>query len=102
MNNSLYWLINSRIADPQIIFDVRNGDVVVADNGPGVDEIDIKRLFTLFFTRKVDGGRGVGLYLAQANLSAGGHSISYEQDNDKKLLPGANFALKFRGATFDE
>lgn len=102
VNNSLYWLINSRIADPQIIFDVRNGDVVVADNGPGVDEIDIKRLFTLFFTRKVDGGRGVGLYLAQANLSAGGHSISYEQDNDKKLLPGANFALKFRGATFDE
>lgn len=102
VNNSLYWLINSRIAAPQIVFDVRDGKVVVADSGPGVDEIDIKRLFTLFFTKKVDGGRGVGLYLSQANLSAGGHSIRYEQDDDKKVLPGANFVLKFRGAKFDE
>lgn len=102
VNNSLYWLVNSRTADPQIVFDIRDGEVVVADNGPGVDEIDIKRLFTLFFTRKVDGGRGVGLYLSQANLSAGGHSISYEQDDEKKVLLGANFALKFRGAVFDE
>lgn len=102
VNNSLYWLVNSRTPEPRIIFDVRDGEVVVADNGPGVDEIDVKRLFTLLFTRKVDGGRGVGLYLSQANLAAGGHTIRYEQDGDKKLLSGANFVLKFRGATFDE
>ncbi|RYD45781.1 MAG: ATP-binding protein, partial [Verrucomicrobiaceae bacterium] len=79
-----------------------DGEVVVADNGPGIDDIDIKRLFTLFFTRKVEGGRGVGLYLCQANLAAGGHQISYVQDNDRMVLPGANFAITFRGANIDD
>lgn len=101
MNNSIYWLVNSRTEDPRVLFDVKGDSVVVADNGPGVDSIDVKRLFTLFFTRKIDGGRGVGLYLCQANLSGGGHQISYLQDHDERVLPGANFAIKFRGATFD-
>ncbi|MBN8945005.1 MAG: ATP-binding protein [Rhizobiales bacterium] len=101
VNNSLYWLINARVEDPQILIDVRGEEVIVADNGPGVDDIDVKRLFTLFFTRKVEGGRGVGLYLCQANLAAGGHSISYVQDADRKILPGANFSIRFRGANFD-
>ncbi|ESX16686.1 hypothetical protein X766_21735 [Mesorhizobium sp. LSJC255A00] len=101
VNNSLYWLINGRVEQPQILLAVRDGEVIVADNGPGVDEIDVRRLFTLFFTRKVEGGRGVGLYLCQANLAGGGHSIGYVQDLDRKLLPGANFAMKFRGAKFE-
>ena len=101
VNNSLYWLINFRAENPKIVFDVRGGEVIVADNGPGVDEIDVKRLFSLFFTRKIEGGRGVGLYLSQANLAAGGHSIGYVQDDDRKILPGANFSMKFRGANFD-
>jgi signal transduction histidine kinase len=101
VNNSIYWLINARVENPTILLDVKDGLVIVADNGPGIDEIDVKRLFTLFFTRKVDGGRGVGLYLCQANLAAGGHQISYMQGDDG-LLPGANFAIKFRGANFNE
>lgn len=100
VNNSIYWLINSRIEQPTIILGVKDDQVIVSDNGPGIDEIDVKRLFTLFFTRKVDGGRGVGLYLCQANLAAGGHQISYLQPEDG-LLPGANFAIKFRGANFN-
>ncbi|MNS01480.1 sensory histidine kinase DcuS [compost metagenome] len=101
VNNSIYWVINSRTDNPKIIIDFRNGEVVVADNGPGIDDIDVKRLFTLFFTRKIDGGRGVGLYLCQANLAAGGHQISYVQDSDQMILPGANFAVKFRGGSAD-
>lgn len=101
VNNSIYWLINTHIANPTILFGVKGDVVIVADNGPGVDDIDIKRLFTLFFTRKVEGGRGVGLYLCQANLAAGGHQISYLQHADERLLPGANFAIKFRGANFN-
>ncbi|MCZ4074949.1 ATP-binding protein [Agrobacterium sp. LMR679] len=97
INNSIYWLINSRTSSPRIVLDFRDGEVIVADNGPGIDDIDIKRLFTLFFTRKLEGGRGVGLYLCQANLAAGGHQITYVQDNDKMVLPGANFAIAFRG-----
>lgn len=101
VNNSIYWLINARVDDPKIVFDVRNGEVIVADNGPGVEEMDLKRLFSLFFTRKMEGGRGVGLYLSQANLAAGGHTIGYVQDDDRKILSGANFAMKFRGANID-
>ncbi|OOO29127.1 ATP-binding protein [Agrobacterium sp. YIC 4121] len=102
VNNSIYWLINERVAAPEIVLDVRGAEVILADNGPGVDELDFKRLFTLFFTRKIDGGRGVGLYLSQANLAAGGHTIRYVQDDDRKVLSGANFAMKFRGANINE
>ena len=102
VNNSIYWLINSRVEDPKIVFDVRNGEVFVADNGPGVEEMDFKRLFSLFFTRKLDGGRGVGLYLSQANLAAGGHTIRYVQEDDRKILAGANFAIRFRGVNVDD
>ena len=102
VNNSIYWVINYRKDAPEIVLDFRDGEVVVADNGPGIDEIDIKRLFTLFFTRKIEGGRGVGLYLCQANLAAGGHQIGYVQDTDKTVLPGANFAITFRGVNSDD
>lgn len=102
VNNSIYWLVNARVDDPKIVFDVRGDEVIVADNGPGVEEMDLKRLFSLFFTRKIEGGRGVGLYLSQANLAAGGHTIGYVQDDDKKILSGANFAMKFRGANIND
>ena len=61
---------------------------------------DIKHLFSLFFTRKVRGGRGVGLYLCRANLAAGGHTINYATDNGLKKLPGANFVIDFKGAKY--
>lgn len=102
INNSIYWVINSQVDVPRIVLDYRDGEAIIADNGPGIDDIDIKRLFTLFFTRKIEGGRGVGLYLCQANLAAGGHRISYVQDNDRMVLPGANFAITFRGANINE
>jgi signal transduction histidine kinase len=101
-NNSIYWLINARVEDPKIVFDVQGDEVIVADNGPGVEEMDLKRLFSLFFTRKLEGGRGVGLYLSQANLAAGGHTISYVQNDDRKILSGANFTMKFRGANIND
>lgn len=101
VNNSIYWLVNSRTDNPRVLFDVRNDKIIVADNGPGVDSIDVKRLFTLFFTRKIDGGRGVGLYLCHANLASGGHQITYLQAPEERVLPGANFAIKFRGVTLN-
>lgn len=101
VNNSIYWLVNSRTDNPHVLFDVRDDQIIIADNGPGVDSIDVKRLFTLFFTRKIEGGRGVGLYLCHANLASGGHQITYLQAPEERLLPGANFAIKFRGATLN-
>jgi len=100
VNNSMYWVgVNQN--SKEILLDVLDDEIVVSDNGPGVDESDFQRLFSLFFTRKTRGGRGVGLYLARANLAAGGHKIRYEEKVSDGLLHGANFIITFKGAEYD-
>jgi signal transduction histidine kinase len=97
VNNSQYWVSKSDIKPKRIILDYKNQEVVIADTGPGVDRDDLGQLFTLFFTRKQRGGRGIGLYLSRQNLQAGGHKIRYETIEENKVLPGANFAISFKG-----
>jgi signal transduction histidine kinase len=92
VNNSLYWL--QFVERRTIRLDVVNQAVVLSDNGPGVDPDDVESLFELFFTRR-SGGRGIGLYLARANLGASGHRIEYQ--NGAPGLSGANFLIHFRG-----
>lgn len=101
INNARYWVCQWSKGQRKILLTVVNHKVVVADDGPGVDEDDVSELFTIFFTRKAKGGRGVGLYLCKANLAQGRHSISYETDEKNKVLPGANFVLDFQGAKYD-
>ena len=101
VNNSIYWLGLSDNEDRRIVLDLVGQDAVVSDNGPGVDPEDIESLFSLFFTRKARGGRGVGLYLCRANLTGGGHKIRYEPDAEGMPLRGANFVISFRGVEFD-
>ena len=102
VNNSRYWVANHEIDGKKILLDVVGEAVVISDNGPGVDGSDISSLFTLFFSNKRHGGRGVGLYLCRANLTAGGHKIDYEPDTSSMPLSGANFLLEFRGAHYGE
>jgi signal transduction histidine kinase len=94
INNSLYWL--QFADDKEIALDVAGDSVVIADSGPGVDPDDVESLFGLFFTRRT-AGRGIGLYLAKANLGASGHSIQYRSGGP--VLSGANFIITFRGMT---
>lgn len=101
INNSIYWTSGKDDAPGKILIDVINNEIVVADNGPGIDTEDVARLFTLFFTTKIRGGRGVGLYLCRANLAVGGHTISYASEPQQRLLPGANFVINFKGAKYD-
>ncbi|MCE6855355.1 ATP-binding protein, partial [Acinetobacter baumannii] len=96
INNAQYWTQFSE-QERKILLDVRNGEVIIADSGPGVEPDDINSLFSLFFTRKQRGGRGVGLYLCKQNLQASGHQIRYETIDNKKLLSGANFVIQFKG-----
>jgi signal transduction histidine kinase len=100
VNNAIYWVSNSTEANRQIIVDVVGLEVVISDNGPGVNEDDRAELFKLFFTRKNYGGRGVGLYLTRSNLMSGGHKIRYVSDVSGMPLNGANFAINFQGAEF--
>lgn len=102
VNNSQYWVSQSNRDEKEVLLDVSDGCVFVSDNGPGVSDEDVRHLFTLFFTRRSSGGRGIGLYLCRANLAAGLHEISYITDEKKKILPGANFAIRFKKADFPE
>jgi signal transduction histidine kinase len=95
VNNSIYWVGTVPRSERNIHLDVSRGEVVVSDSGPGVANEDRDNIFKLFFTRKQRTGRGVGLYLARANLSAGGHSIRYKNDEDVVTLGGASFFIRF-------
>ncbi|WP_417843898.1 ATP-binding protein [Thalassospira sp.] len=95
VNNSVYWLVNSRTENPKILISCQDQKVTVSDNGPGIDTLDQESLFKMFFTRKVSGGRGIGLYLCRVNLLAGGHSIQYVKNKNEQLLDGANFVIDF-------
>jgi C4-dicarboxylate-specific signal transduction histidine kinase len=100
INNSKYWVGLSKENEKQILLDVINNKIIISDNGPGVEDEDLKHLFSLFFTRKIRGGRGVGLYLCRANLAAGGHKINYAVENSEMKLSGANFLIDFKGAKY--
>lgn len=101
LNNSIYWMVHSQTKNPRILFSIVEDAIVVSDNGPGINEIDQKHLFSLFFTTKTSGGRGVGLYLCRANLAAGNHQIHYATDSKYKKLHGANFVIRLKGMDFD-
>ncbi|MGQ2952350.1 MAG: ATP-binding protein [Agrobacterium sp.] len=100
VNNSIYWLATGKSESRRIALGVREGLIVVSDNGPGVDDVDIQQLFRLFFTRRIGGGNGIGLYLCRMNLAAGGHHIRYAETKEQKVLEGANFVIEFRGAEY--
>jgi signal transduction histidine kinase len=97
INNARYWVRESNESIKTILLDVKDGLVYISDNGPGVDIDDIEQLFTIFFTKKQRGGRGVGLYLCKMNLASGGHKIFYESRHTHKRLSGANFVIEFKG-----
>lgn len=101
INNAAYWVGQTSGNSKSISLDVIDGKIVVSDDGPGVEKDDLKNLFSLFFTRKIRGGRGVGLYLCRANLAAGGHTISYATDKKSQKLSGANFVIDFKGAKYE-
>lgn len=100
VNNSFYWVEHTKHEQKSVLLQVVNSKIVVSDNGPGVRSEDLEQLFKLFFTRKVRGGRGVGLYLCRANLAASGHSIIYSSGKPP-FLSGANFLIDFKGAKYD-
>jgi signal transduction histidine kinase len=97
LNNSLYWIKQKEQSEFKVRIDLIDDKVIISDNGTGVYPDDIKSLFTIFFTKKTRGGRGVGLYLCRRNLASGGHKIYYATDDNLKILTGANFIIEFKG-----
>jgi signal transduction histidine kinase len=94
VNNAVYWL--RYVEERKLVLDLVDGIVIVADSGDGVDQDDVPHLFDIFFSRRPK-GRGVGLYLCKVNLAVSYHKIYYIEDKSEKILPGANFAIEFKG-----
>ena len=66
-------------------------DIVVEDNGPGVSDENVERLFTPNFTTK-NGGSGLGLAISRSILERCGASISYSRSF---ALGGACFTVRY-------
>lgn len=85
------------VEKPRIVVSLRNGvkdgfyEIVVEDNGPGVGEENIERLFTPNFTTK-SSGSGLGLAISRSILERCGASISYSKSI---LLGGACFTILY-------
>lgn len=96
LNNALYWVAlaeQERVIKVDIIDDL----IVIANNGPVIDQDDIDSLFQLFYSRRSN-GHGVGLYLSKQNLAVAHHKIWYAKKSEEKLIQdGANFVIQFRG-----
>ncbi len=96
LDNAIYWVNRTEKKKLEIIFklNTKNKTLTIADNGPGIREDAEPLIFNEFFSLKSD-GRGLGLYIVKEILLRINAEISIIQDNKEKLLPGANFIIKF-------
>ena len=95
-DNAAYWL---ETVDPSkreicVTLDGDRSELVFSDSGPGVDPEDLPYIFEPFYSGKGQEGRGLGLYIARQLLERHEYSIAVAE-NDRKLLPGANFVVSF-------
>lgn len=96
IDNAIYWLNQSGNTNKQLYFEINpiEQTLIIADNGNGIREDISPLIFQEFFTMKSN-GRGLGLYIVNELLSRINAEI-YVLDNPKdKILPGANFIIKF-------
>jgi signal transduction histidine kinase len=67
--------------------------LLVLDNGPGLEDADIPRLFDPFYTsRSPDSGAGLGLYISKGIIESYGGRISGQNREDG---PGTVFIVEF-------
>lgn len=83
--------------DARVVVALRNSsrdgffDIVVEDNGPGVSDENVEKLFTPNFTTK-NGGSGLGLAISRSILERCGATIFY---NRSFTLGGACFTIQY-------
>ncbi len=91
LNNSRDAVVGNKIEKPQVIVDLLHRDakieIRVKDNGGGIDEVIMDRIFEPYFTTKFKSdGTGVGLYMSKMIIedSIGGELV-LENDDDGVL-----------------
>ena len=96
IDNAIYWLDKSSESEKKIHFkiDPIEKTLIVADNGNGIREDIVPFVFNEFFSMKSN-GRGLGLYIVRELLSRINAEVAVIENDDDKILPGANFIIKF-------
>jgi len=67
VDNAVFWLNQSRQSSKTITLDARPGQLIISNNGPGIDQRDAERMFEFGVSNKPS-GRGMGLYLSREAL----------------------------------
>lgn len=95
-DNAAYWLdtVATDKREIRVVVDGNQGELVFADSGPGIDQDDLPYIFEPFYSGKGQEGRGLGLYIARQLLDRHEYRIMVA-DNDRRVLPGANFVVSF-------
>ena len=96
-DNAAYWLDTKAPSAPReirVTLDGDAGELVFADNGPGVRVEDKPYIFEAFFSGKGREGRGLGLYIARQLLERYGYAIEVVEPR-RASLRGANFVVSF-------
>jgi len=78
VDNSIYWASKGSSLNKTIKLHAYNGNLFIADTGPGVALIDRENIFEFGFSRKI-GGRGMGLYIARQTLERDGFKLQLEE-----------------------
>ncbi|MGB5023761.1 MAG: HAMP domain-containing sensor histidine kinase, partial [Saprospiraceae bacterium] len=96
LDNAIYWVNRTDKKKTEIAFRINTieSTLIIADNGPGIREDVEPLIFNEFFSLKSD-GRGLGLYIVKEILLRINAEVSLIQEEKEKILPGANFIIKF-------
>ncbi len=76
IDNAIYWL-SSLKGNRLIRLDAEAGALILANNGPPIEDRDRSQVFERGFSRKT-GGRGLGLFISDRALKAEGMSLTVE------------------------
>ena len=94
VDNAIFWL-GTVDKNRQITIEVQAEEhqLIVADNGPGVDIDDEPYIFEPFYSGKGLDGKGLGLYIArQVGMR---HGFDVFHSDQQPILSGANFVIAF-------
>lgn len=106
-DNAAFWL--SRKSDEtdrklRVVIDAPRRQVLVTDNGPGINPRYYERIFQPFFSTKTD-GRGLGLYIVREIMAAkkfGVRLLDADEQMEGKFRMGASFLLSFYELTDED
>lgn len=96
IDNAIFWLDKSERVDKQMFFEINSVEdtLIIADNGNGIREDIAPLIFQEFFSMKSN-GRGLGLYIVKELLLRINAEIYILENPADKILPGANFIIRF-------